>query len=182
MANLDEPEFQQSMERIETLLAELKQHADPKVRAGVQQMVQGLLDLHGVALERILERVAEVGRDGLAAIDALADDDLVGNVFLLYGLHPVDLESRVLDGLDDARRALGSLGGDVEFLRLAGGVVHVRLTSDGSPSSAQALKSAVEDAIYNKAPDVASVEFSGLGALFSQCESNGHARFALPLV
>ena len=105
-------------------------------------------------------------RDGPAdgLIEQFGDDELVGSLLLLYGLHPVDLETRVRQALDKTRPYLRSHGGNVE---LAGvdptGVVRLRLQGSchGCPSSAMTLKLAIEKAIHEAAPDVAGIEVEG---------------------
>src|SRR5262249_27957987 len=127
-----------------------------EARARTREIVQALLDLHGAGLERILEHVASAGDPGLGVIDALGRDDVVGGLLLLYGLHPVDLETRVRQGLDAVRPYLRSHGGSVELLGVTEGVVRLRLLGgcDSCPSSARTLEAAIEDAIYVRAPDV----------------------------
>ena len=75
-----------------------------------------MIELHGAGLERILDKLADAGDAGLALIDALAEDDLVGSILLLHGLHPLDLETRVRQALDKVRPLLRSHGGNVELL------------------------------------------------------------------
>ena len=93
-------------------------------------------------------------------IDSLAGDDLVGSILLLHGLHPLDLETRVRQALEKVRPLLRSHGGNVELLDLTGGVARLRMlgSCDGCPSSAMTLKTAIEEAIYEKAPDVTAIE------------------------
>src|SRR5262245_2480169 len=106
----EDREFRQRMERVETLIQELEKLPEPKARANTREIIQGILDLDGAALERILEQIAEAGETGLAMIDDVAKDDLVGGLLLLHGLHPLDLETRVLLALDKVRPYLRSHG------------------------------------------------------------------------
>jgi Fe-S cluster biogenesis protein NfuA len=184
MANpFDERDFQKRMARVESLLHELDQGLDMQALTRMQQVLRAVMELHAAALERILDKLAEAGATGLALIDALADDDLVASFFLLHGLHPLNLETRVRQALDKVRPLLRSHGGDVELLDLADGVVRLRLlgSCDGCPSSALTQKTAIEDAIYAKAPDVAGIEVDTPA-------KNGHAiaasqeRIALPIL
>ena len=101
---------------------------------------------------------AEDGLPGL--VERLAGDELVASLLLLHGLHPADLDSRVAAALERVRPFLQSHGGDVELVRLVDGVVHLRLQGSchGCPSSAATLTSRIEQAIYEAAPDVASIE------------------------
>ena len=158
----DDREFRKRMERIEFLLQEVDRFEDPTARAQTREIVQALLDLHGAGLEITLEKIAEAGETGLATIDSLAKDDLVGNLLLLYGLHPLDVETRVRQALDKIRPYLRSHGATVEFLGVARGIVRLRmLRSHSFPSSAANLKVSIEEAIYDKAPDVTAIEVEG---------------------
>src|SRR5262249_41613463 len=143
---------------IETLLQEVQESGDPQVRARTTQIVQGLMDLHAEALEHMLTTIGDQN-----LIDRLAHDDLVSSVLLLYGLHPLDLETRIQQALEQGRPLLRSHGGNVELVSLEDGVVRLRLVGSchGCPSSAATLESAIEDAIYAKAPDVDAIEVAG---------------------
>ncbi len=62
--------------------------------------------------------------------------------------------------LDQVRPYLGSHGGNVELVSVAAdGAVHLRMQGSchGCPSSAITLKNSIEQAIYDKAPDVTSI-------------------------
>jgi Fe-S cluster biogenesis protein NfuA len=176
-------EFRSRIERVEALIHAVEQFSDPHVRASTQELLRTVIELHGAALERILETVAGTADGSVALIDALADDDLIASILLLHGLHPLDLETRVRQALDNVRPLLRSHGGNVELLGTSGGVVRLRMlgSCDGCPSSAMTQKHAIEAAIYEKAPDVAGIEVD-------QPATNGHvakdglARFALPIL
>ena len=120
--------------------------------------------MHGTGLERVLEHIAEAGEPGRSIIETLGNDDLVGSLLLLYGLHPQDLETRVRRALEKVRPSLRSHGGDVELLEIAGGVVRVRVQAGGHncSSSAGTLRRAIEEAMDEKAPDVTALEIEGL--------------------
>lgn len=166
MARRDEQVFQQRIQRIETLVQALESFPDPAARAGAQELIQALLELHGAGLEAILELVITAEETGQALVNHLAADDLIGNLLLLHGLHPRDFEERVQGALERVRPYLGSHGGNVELLGVAEGVVHLRLQGSchGCPSSAMTLKLAIEDAIYAAAPDTVAIEVEGVVA------------------
>ena len=182
-ASLDDRKFRQRMERIEALLREAEQVADPTARDRTREIVQIVLDLHGAGLERMLEHIAESRDDGVKLIGSLAKDDLVGSLLLLYGLHPLDTEARVRQALDKVRPSLRSHGGSVELLGIVGGVVRLRMegSCDGCPSSAATLKQSIEQAIFDKAPEVTSIEVEADRAT-EALVANGASRFALPLL
>ena len=80
-------------------------------------------------------------------------------MLLLHSLHPDDLETRVLRGIEKVRPYLKSHGGDVELTSTLDGIVRLRLHgSCGScPSSSMTLKHAVEDALFEAAPDIVEI-------------------------
>ena len=183
MANAaNDREFRKRMGRIETLIQEIERFPDADAREHTREIVQSLLDLHGAGLERLLEHLAAAGDAGLAMIDSLARDELVESLLLLYGLHPLDVETRVRRALDKVRPYLRSHAGNVELLAFAGGVVHLRLlrSSRGSASSLT-LQRAVEEAIYGKAPDVTAIEVEEV-TTDEPLATDGQARIALPVL
>ena len=154
----------QSMEKIEGLIRTIENLPDPNARATTLALVQALMEFHGAGLDRMMELVADAGESGYAIFDKFATDDLVSNLLLLYGLHPLPLETRVTQALDKVRPYLDSHGGNVELLGIADGVVRLRMQGSckSCPSSAMTLKLAIEEAIYAAAPDVVSIEAEGL--------------------
>ena len=152
----------QSIEEIEGLVQKIENLPDPDARASAVALVQALMDFHGEALDRLMEIVAE-GQNGYSIFDKFSGDELVSNLLLLYGLHPLPIEQRVSDALLKVRPHLESHGGNVEVLEIANGVVRLRLqgTCKSCPSSAETLKNAVEAAIFEAAPDVVAIEAEG---------------------
>lgn len=158
--------MQQQIQQIEQLLLKVETMADPDARASVVELVQSLMELHGACLESMLEKIAGTGKVGEAIIDDFARDDLISGLLLLYGLHPVPLETRVMGALEKVRPYLQSHGGNVEMLGIDDGVVRLRLqgSCQTCPSSIVTLKLAIEEAIYEAAPDVTAIEAEGVAA------------------
>lgn len=156
--------FQQELQKIETLVQTIESAADPHFRATAIELMQTLMNIHSEGIERMMEIVFESGETGVAVIDDFARDDLVANLLLLYGLHPLDLESRVMQALDKVRPLLHSHGGDVELIEIADGMVRLGLQGSchGCASSAMTLKLAIEEAIYEAAPDLTALEVEGV--------------------
>jgi Fe-S cluster biogenesis protein NfuA len=152
-----------SIEQIEELVQRIEDLPDPHARTSALALVQALMDFHGEALDRLMEIVASQGEAGYSIFNKFSADELVSNLLLLYSLHPLPLEERVIEALDKVRPYLDSHGGNVELLSVGDGVVRLRLqgTCRGCPSSAETLKHAIESAILAAAPDVVSVEEEG---------------------
>src|SRR5438270_10154524 len=143
MHQTEDRELRQSVRRLEQLIREVDGFPDPRARDRTREIVQALLELHGAGLARVLEHAAAAGDAGLAVIDALGQDEVVSSLLLLYGLHPLDLETRVRQALDRVRPSLHAHGADVDLLGIDEGVVRLRVRgSHGCPSSALTLESA----------------------------------------
>jgi len=159
---LDEGQLKERVGRLETLLEEIESFEDPEAQAKTAEMVQTLLELYGEGLGRIVESVGRLGSEDLK--DELLGDELITHLLLLHGLHPVDVETRVLGALDEVRPYLESHGGNVQFLGIGDGVARVRLegSCDGCPSSTMTLKLAIEEAVQKAAPELEGVEAEGM--------------------
>jgi Fe-S cluster biogenesis protein NfuA len=136
----------QHVARVESLLERIEGDA------AATEAVQAVVELYGEALARMLS-----GADP-------AEDELLSHLLLLHDLHPVDVETRVRNALEDVRPYLGSHGGDVELLGVERGVARLRLegTCNGCPSSTVTLQNAIEEAILKAAPDLERIEAEGV--------------------
>ena len=153
-------EFQQRARSIEGLVNQLEGAADPAVRSAAKSLVQALMDLHGAGIERILEIVHDSGEPGKTLIDRFGRDELVRSVLLLYGLHPQDLHTRVLEALDTQRAFLRSHGASAELTSIDGaGVVSVQLAAKPGHcgTAATSVKATIEAALQEAAPDAAFI-------------------------
>ncbi|MBA2691470.1 MAG: NifU family protein [Rubrobacter sp.] len=162
---LEDKELRERVARMETLLEEIESLEDPRARSKAAEVVGVLLDLYGEGLARMMEAVAE-REDGEKTFEAFADDELVSHLLFLHGLHPLDLEARVVGALEEVRPYLQSHGGNVELVSVEGGVARLRLEGSckGCPSSTMTLKLAIEEAIWKAAPDLESIEAEGVAA------------------
>ncbi|MCA3749219.1 MAG: NifU family protein [Rubrobacter sp.] len=158
---LDEREVHERVARMEALLEEIESLDDPNARARTAEVMQVLLELYGEGLARMMEAVA---RRDEGLLNAFAEDELVSHLLLLHGLHPVSLEARVAQALDEVRPYLESHGGNVELLGVENGVARLRLqgSCSGCPSSTMTLKLAIEEAIQKAAPDLEGIEAEGV--------------------
>jgi Fe-S cluster biogenesis protein NfuA len=141
---MDDAEVRELVARVESLLGGLDERAT--------EAVQALVELYGEALARFV-----AGADP-------TQDELLSHLLLVHDLHPVDVETRVRQALDDVRPYLGSHGGDVELVAVEEGVARVRLggTCNGCPSSTVTLRNAIEEAIMRAAPELEGVDAEGV--------------------
>ncbi len=146
-------------DRIERLLRELPDGRDKQI---AEELVRLVVGMYGEGLERVTGMLAEHDPDFLLK---LAGDDLVGSLLLLHDLHPVDVDTRIQQALEEVRPYLGSHAGGVEYLGVdADGVAQLRLEGNcqGCPSSALTVKMAIEGAIERAAPEITGVEVAGV--------------------
>jgi Fe-S cluster biogenesis protein NfuA/nitrite reductase/ring-hydroxylating ferredoxin subunit len=158
-------DIEQRIGSIEGLVREMEKVSDPAVRSLSRQLMQSLMELHGSGIERMLEIVHGSGNVGQQIIDDMGRDNLVRSLLLLYGLHPVDMQTRILEALERTRPYLRSHGGNVELVHVSDmGAVTLRLEGSchSCPSSAVTLQSTVEQAIYEAAPDVTAIVVEGV--------------------
>jgi len=150
-------ELERRVRRVDALVRELRELPDEHAREIAGEAFSALLELHGDALERLVELV------GPEVAERMAEDPAVGGMLLLHGLHPVPFERRVQRALDGVRPYLGSHGGGVRVLDAADGAVRLRLegSCQGCPSSAATIRLAIEQAILDEVPDVTGIEVEG---------------------
>ena len=146
-------------DRIEQLLDELRETADPRSCDRTEEVLRLVSELYGAGLARIVELARTEAPD---LVTSMAKDDLVASLLLVQGLHPESLLDRVQGALAKVRPLLASHAGDVELLDIDSdaGAVRLRLlgSCDGCPSSALTLQSAVERAIVEAAPEIVCID------------------------
>jgi Fe-S cluster biogenesis protein NfuA len=151
-------EFTRRSERIEELVSRVQSAGDTATRAVAQELLQAVIELHGVAIERIVDALAATP-GGETALAAITKDELVSGVLSLHGIHPVPIGDRVAAALEFARPYLRSHGGDVELESIENGVVRLRLRGacGSCSSSTETMKRTIEEAIYDAAPEVTTI-------------------------
>jgi Fe-S cluster biogenesis protein NfuA/nitrite reductase/ring-hydroxylating ferredoxin subunit len=154
---VDDTRARELIADVEELLERAESLPDPVARDTAVGVAQGLLELYGEGLERVVAAVAE--RDDGTLARALAGDELISHLLLLHDLHPVPVAERVQAALDEVRPYLDSHGGNVELVAVEDGVARLRMegSCSGCPSSAMTLSLAIEDAIRTWAPDIEEV-------------------------
>jgi hypothetical protein len=146
----DRTRIEESLRHIDDLVAGLSHLPDPAGRDTARELVEAVLDLHGLALARIMAIVAEAG-EGRALLDRLGADEQVRAVLLLYGLHPEDPAVRLRRALERLQPRLAAAGVTAALARVTArsAVVHVT----GGPG-AEDIRHEVEQAVVDAAPDL----------------------------
>jgi hypothetical protein len=158
-----EKEFQQKVRQLGGLVGELEQATGAGSPASARELVQLLMEVHGAGLERIMELIFESGAEGEAMIARLGQDPIARSLLLLYSLHPDDLETRVLNALDTVGSKLRKLDHTVELASIHDGAVQLKVhATERVHGSAAKVRAALEDAIYDQAPDLSSLTILGL--------------------
>ena len=160
-------ELQTHVQRIGDMVERLEATADPHTRTLAKDLLESLMALHGAGLERLLQLASEAGETGEAIIRKCAQDQVVGSLLLLYGLHPESIETRVTRALVKLRHKLQAHGAIAELVSVddAGNVrVRLQVQAGGCGSSAASAKATLETELRDAAPDaVVLVEESGAG-------------------
>lgn len=159
----DEKNFQKRVQQIGGLVAELETIADPATRTACKTLVQLLMDLYGTSLERVMEVVFKKGEVGEQIIAELGRDPLVSSMLVLYGLHPDDLETRVVRQLENLRPQLRKNSCEVELIGLEHGNARLRVQLDkhGCGSTKKTIQTLIEGSLYDAAPDLNSLVVEG---------------------
>jgi hypothetical protein len=152
--------FHGKIRQLGSLVDGLDSAKEDRGSAAARELVQLLMEVHGTALERMMEIIFESGTLGEAIIQKAGEDPIVRHLLLLYSLHPEDIESRVLKALAEAESRLRKLNSEVELLSIREGAVQVRIRTSGHAcgSTTKNIRSLVEESIYDMAPDLVSLE------------------------
>ncbi|MGK5545863.1 NifU family protein [Streptomyces sp. URMC 127] len=136
--------------RADELLGQLEATPGPTARTALDA-VRVLTELYGEALARVMDAA------GPELAGRLADDELVGHLLALHGIHPEPAEHRAARAVEAIRSAVRKQGGDVHLTGIEDGVATVRIEAAGCPSSVAGLAAAVREAVLALAPELSDV-------------------------
>jgi hypothetical protein len=159
----ERPRLEETLSRIDALVVALDQLADGNARNAARELLELVLDLHGLALARMLAIVASA-EDGRALVERLARDEQVRAALLLHGLHPETVEERVQRAVERLQLELGVLGLRVRIVAVGAAMVRLRVDGAHGPEGARAmgLRQQIEAAIVDEAPDLDEIVIEGL--------------------
>lgn len=151
-----------SISSMEGLIRKLENLADPEARTTAAELIRTVLDLHRRALGQIVKELNHI-QFGPEFLDKIARDPLVSNVLLLHGLHPVRIQARVSAGLERIEPYWKSAGYDLKMVEVGGANLQIQFQKlRGGGESTPALRSLIENAILNAAPEVENLMIEGL--------------------
>jgi Fe-S cluster biogenesis protein NfuA len=155
-ARLDASTVVERLARLDLLLEQIEGAPGPMTGAAIEA-VQVLAGVYGEALARVLD-----GADA-RLVERMADDELIGHLLVLHGIHPEPPERRAARAVEGLRPAVQERGGDVELAGVEEGVARVKLAAKGCGSSSAALEEAVREAVLALAPELSGVERAPMG-------------------
>jgi Fe-S cluster biogenesis protein NfuA len=158
---IEEKLVHKQAQEIERLIREVEAITEPDLREKIVTLVQSVLGFHAAGIERLTQIVAAEGEGSGSLLEKLASDRLVGSLLLLYGVHPLSLEVRVEQAIDRLRSNPALNAGTLEVAGISDQVLRLRLAHDQQRchSSKQTLRTAIEDALYEAAPDLDEIQF-----------------------
>jgi Fe-S cluster biogenesis protein NfuA len=160
----DRAEHQWGATRLKTLLQEVEACSDPALRDMVEELIRAILDLHGDGLARLLTLTQRAQHTGPALVEMFTHDELLTFLFMLHGLHPVAVQTRVEQALVEIRPDIAARGYAVEMVGIENGIAKLHLVGHdhGCSATATALVTTIEDAINKAAPDLDGMQIESL--------------------
>jgi hypothetical protein len=158
----EERGFHERDRDIQRLIDETRAAVGPNAWPRVEALIGELIDLYGVAIDRVLRIAHEIGGDTTMLDERLSRDRVVAGLLCVHDLHPVPLEERVRSVVATGS-AEGLEPGALEVVSIHEGVVTVRGRGSHATPSAPVARLAAR-AIANVAPEVVDVRVLGLVA------------------
>lgn len=136
--------------QIERVLAELHDEVTPEVWHQLERVMKLTIALHANGLGRAIDHARASG--ATADFDArIAEDELLGGLLLLHGLHPLTVEQRIERELGKLRAAFGV---EIEATLREGALA---IAADVGETAAAMIRGALAAA----APELRSIEVRG---------------------
>jgi hypothetical protein len=154
-------EFNERMERVGRHVVNLAATPENPLSLAAADLLRTLNELHAEALQRMLTLINSGGEAYRSLREQFMQDDLIRSMLLYYGLHPVDLRTRVIEAVGNLRPLVESYGGLVSISNISSEQVTLRLevSNSSAHSPATMLKDLLEHAILVAAPDVSEIRF-----------------------
>ncbi len=154
------PEVADSLGQLDDLLQMFAQHSDEGVQDAVIAMLRAVDVLHRGALQRLRALL-----EARLLLDEALSDPHVALLFGLYGGQDPDNDddrSRAESAVARIRPDVESLGGRLEVVTAAGGVVNIQLSAGGDDPSASSamLRELVEEALRAELPEFVRLDLS----------------------
>ncbi|MFD8427763.1 NifU family protein [Streptomyces coelicoflavus] len=140
---------------IDELLEKVEIAPGPTARSALDA-VRALTEVYGEALARVLDHASP------ALAGQLAEDELLGHLLVLHGIHPEPPARRAARAVERLRPAVQERGGDAELVDVDERTARIRLDTPGCGSGCGSASTEVEDAVREAvlaaAPELTAVE------------------------
>lgn len=132
--------------------------------AAAQELVRLVMELHGIAVEKMMEIIFSQGAAGAEVIEQLARDRVVSSLLVLHGLHPDNTEVRVARAVEKVAAQLRKQSVELQLLAIEEGRVRIqaKINAHACGSTQATVRSAIEEAVYEAAPEILSLSIEGL--------------------
>jgi len=165
-----------TLERLQVLLAALEGASDLAARDAVRELAQVVLGLHRRGLRELLDIVDEAGSQPAdILLPRFLANPAVRSLLLLHDLHPDELPARVNQVLERLRPHVGVHGLRIELSSLDENIVRLSVSLAGPQSGRRpdesALRHEIESAMWELVPDAAGVVVEGLEILRAKNET-----------
>jgi hypothetical protein len=149
------------LQRMQTAMAALDEIGDATARSVAKDLVDALLDLHGIALAKTMTVVTN-DESGRALAERLAADDYVAATMLLHGLHPEDPETRLRKKIKEMRPHWGVRGFRVDLAEVSASSAKAHILWSTPTIDRRAVLHEVEATLTDVAPDLDAISFEEL--------------------
>jgi hypothetical protein len=143
---------------IEQLVHRLEAVADSSVRRCAEELVASVLELHAMALRRMLKKLGQMTPESSSVLAAFDGDELIRSVLLLHDLHPESIIQRVNQALEHLRPRMERYGAAAELIAADEEEINVRISASTScGTNAEAIRLEIHNALVNAAPDAGKI-------------------------
>lgn len=158
MAGTEET-FEDLASRVDKIWGDVQRLTDEDAKMKAVALKDAVEAFNKLGLTRIVQKLKS-DEAGKRLLFELVDDPAVYALFALHNIVKADLSPKIIQVLEGVRPFMQSHGGDVEFVRVEGSTVFVRLqgSCNGCSQSAVTLRNNVEEAVKSNFPQITNVE------------------------
>jgi hypothetical protein len=160
----DDDALRAEASQIEAILDELRALIPAPAYQRVEDVLGRAVRMHGAGLGRTLAHARAAGADPARFDELCCTDDLVASLLLLHGLHPRTAAQRIESALVLLCRELGLPDGALvlESIDTTGVTLRASGALGGGAMASRVAEGIVHRVIEAAAPEVASIEITGL--------------------
>ncbi|MDQ0340942.1 nitrite reductase/ring-hydroxylating ferredoxin subunit/Fe-S cluster biogenesis protein NfuA [Caldalkalibacillus uzonensis] len=154
---VQQEDFHALAEHVDRVLESVKELPEDACRKAME-LKKAIEAFHEHALRKLIRTIRET-EEGKELLLKAVGDPAVYALLSMHGIIKQDLFTRVAAVLEEVRPYLRSHGGDVELVKVEGHTAYVRLQGacSGCSLSAVTLKTAVEEAVKTRVPEIEDV-------------------------